>query len=102
MKLLVEGKEVQDAGLGVGPIDSAFRTIAKLTGTTSKLLYFAVSSITGGTDAQGEVMVRVEDEGKIVIGQGADPDIITACGQGLLERPEPFGIFEKKKELSKG
>lgn len=84
VKLLVEGKEMEAASLGVGPIDSAFRTIAKLTGTTSKLLYFAVSSITGGTDAQGEVMVRLEGDGKIVVGQGADPDIITASAKAYL------------------
>ena len=85
VKLLVDGKEVQGAEIGVGPIDSAFRTIAKLTGTTSKLLYFAVSSITGGTDAQGEVMVRIEDNGKTVVGQGADPDIITAAAKAYLK-----------------
>ncbi|MBI5559600.1 MAG: 2-isopropylmalate synthase [Deltaproteobacteria bacterium] len=100
VKLLVEGKEVQDAGLGVGPIDSAFRTIARLTGTTSKLLYFAVSSITGGTDAQGEVMVRVEDEGKIVIGQGADPDIITASAKAYLNALNRLVYL--KKERKKG
>ena len=97
VKLLVEGKEVQDAGLGVGPIDSAFRTIAKLTGTTSKLLYFAVSSITGGTDAQGEVMVRVEDEGKIVIGQGADPDIITASAKAYLNALNRLVYLKKER-----
>ena len=100
VKLLVEGREVQGAGLGVGPIDSAFRTIAELTGTTSKLLYFAVSSITGGTDAQGEVMVRVEDEGKIVIGQGADPDIITASAKAYLNALNRL-VYLKKERTGK-
>ncbi len=85
VKLMVNGIEKQGAAIGVGPIDSAFRAIAELTGTRSKLLYFAVSSITGGTDAQGEVMVRVEDDGKIVVGQGADPDIITAAAKAYLK-----------------
>jgi len=85
VKLLVHGIEKEGAAIGVGPIDSAYRAIAKLTGTKSKLLYFAVSSITGGTDAQGEVMVRVEDDGKIVVGQGADPDIITAAAKAYLK-----------------
>jgi 2-isopropylmalate synthase len=85
VKLLVHGEEKEGAAIGVGPIDSAYRAIAELTGTKSKLLYFAVSSITGGTDAQGEVMVRVEDDGKIVVGQGADPDIITAAAKAYLK-----------------
>ncbi|MFH1216017.1 MAG: 2-isopropylmalate synthase [Pseudomonadota bacterium] len=101
VKLLVEGKEVQDAAIGVGPIDSAFRTIARLTGTTSKLLYFAVSSITGGTDAQGEVMVRIEDDGKIVIGQGADPDIITAAAKAYLNALNRL-VYLKKERKEKG
>jgi 2-isopropylmalate synthase len=85
VKLVVNGIEKECAAIGVGPIDSAFRAIAELTGTRSKLLYFAVSSITGGTDAQGEVMVRVENDGKIVVGQGADPDIITAAAKAYLK-----------------
>ncbi|HET97872.1 MAG TPA: 2-isopropylmalate synthase [Desulfurivibrio alkaliphilus] len=84
VKLLVNGEEKETASLGIGPIDATFRAIVQLTGTTSKLLYFSVSSITGGTDAQGEVMVRIEDNGKVVVGQGADPDIITAAAKAYL------------------
>ncbi len=84
VRMMVDGKEVSGAALGVGPIDAAFRVIAELTGTTSKLLYFSVNSITGGTDAQGDVLVRLEDDGKMVIGQGTDPDIITAAAKAYL------------------
>lgn len=98
VKLLVDGNEVQDAAIGVGPIDSAFRTIANLTGTKSKLLYFAVSSITGGTDAQGEVMVRIEDDGKIVVGQGADPDIITAAAKAYLNALNRMEYLKKERK----
>jgi 2-isopropylmalate synthase len=84
VKLEINGKEVEKAAIGIGPIDATFRAIADLTGTRSKLLFFSVNSITGGTDAQGEVMVRVEDGGRVVIGQGADPDIITAAAKAYL------------------
>jgi 2-isopropylmalate synthase len=84
VRMIIRGQEVEGAAIGVGPIDATFRAIANLTGTTSKLLYFAVSSITGGTDAQGEVMVRIEEDGKVVVGQGADPDIITAAARAYL------------------
>ncbi len=80
----VDGVETKGCALGVGPIDATFRAIAQLTGTSSKLLYFAVSSITGGTDAQGEVMVRIEDNGTVVLGKGADPDIVTAAAKAYL------------------
>jgi len=78
VKLLVNGRSVQGAGYGNGPIDAAFNSIASLTGTSSELLRFSVSAITGGTDAQGEVTVRLSENGLIALGRGADPDIITA------------------------
>ena len=98
VRMLVNGQEVEGAGLGVGPIDAAFRTIARLTGTSSKLLYFAVSSITGGTDAQGEVMVRLEDDGKAIVGQGADPDIITAAAKAYLNALNRAAYLKEKKK----
>jgi 2-isopropylmalate synthase len=78
VKLMVNGRPVQGAGYGNGPIDAAFNSIASLTGTSSELLRFSVSAITGGTDAQGEVTVRLQENGLIALGRGADPDIITA------------------------
>ncbi len=84
VRMLVHGEQKETVALGVGSIDASFRAIAELAGTSSKLLYFAVSSITGGTDAQGEVMVRIEDQGKVVVGQGADPDIIIAAAKAYL------------------
>ncbi len=98
VRLLVNGEEKEGAGLGVGPIDAAFRTIATLTDTSSKLLYFAVSSITGGTDAQGEVMVRLEDDGKVIVGQGADPDIITAAAKAYLNALNRAAYLKDKKQ----
>jgi len=84
VKLRVEGKEVQGSGFGVGPIDATFNTIAKMTGTNSQLLRFSVNSITGGMDAQGEVTVRLQENGLIALGKGTDPDIITASAKAYI------------------
>ena len=84
VKLTINGRPVQDAGYGNGPIDAAFNTIAKLTGTGSELLRFSVSALTGGTDAQGEVTVRLNEDGLIALGRGADPDIITASAKAYI------------------
>ena len=78
VKLSINERSVQGAGYGNGPIDAAFNSIAKLTGTQSELLRFSISALTGGTDAQGEVTVRLSEEGLTALGRGADPDIITA------------------------
>ena len=96
--LKVNGEEVKGSAIGVGPIDATFRAIANLTGTRSTLLYFAVSSITGGTDAQGEVMVRIEDHGKVVLGQGADPDIVTAAAKAYLNGLNRLEYLKHKGE----
>ncbi|MEN8134183.1 MAG: 2-isopropylmalate synthase [Thermodesulfobacteriota bacterium] len=95
VRLEIDGQEVEKAAIGIGPIDATFRSIAELTGTKSKLLFFSVNSITGGTDAQGEVMVRVEDKGRVVIGQGADPDIITAAAKAYLNALNRLIYLEK-------
>lgn len=84
VKLKINGRSVQSAGYGNGPIDAAFNTIAKLTGTGSELLRFSISALTGGTDAQGEVIVRLRENGLIALGKGADPDIITASAKAFV------------------
>ncbi|TVQ95990.1 MAG: 2-isopropylmalate synthase [Desulfovibrionales bacterium] len=84
MKLEVNGQEKQLADFGVGPIDAVFHTIAKLCGRDPKLLQFSVNAITGGTDAQGEVTVRIEENGASAVGRGADPDIIVASAKAYL------------------
>ncbi len=84
VKLKIKGEEVQGAGFGVGPIDATFNTIAKLTGSRSRLLRFTVTAITGGMDAQGEVTVRLQENGLVALGKGADPDIITASAKAYV------------------
>jgi len=84
VRLNINGRPAQDAGYGNGPIDAAFNTIAKLTGTASELMRFSVSALTGGTDAMGEVTVRLSENGLLALGKGADPDIITASAKAYV------------------
>jgi len=84
IKILINDRSVQSAEYGNGPIDAAFNAIAKATNTNSELLRFTVSAITGGTDAQGEVTVRLKEEGLIALGRAADPDIITASAKAFV------------------
>ncbi len=85
VKLRIRDRVVQGAGFGVGPIDATYNVIASLTGTKSKLLRFSVNSITGGMDAQGEVTVRLEEDGIVALGKGADQDIIVASAKAYLD-----------------
>ncbi len=80
----INGRSVSATDYGNGPIDAVFNTIIKLTGTKSELLRFSISALTGGTDAQGEVTVRLREGGLLALGRGADPDIITAGAKAYL------------------
>ncbi len=84
VKLEIGGEVRTHSGFGDGPIDATYKAITTLAQSRCKLLKFAVSSITGGTEALGEVSVRLEDEERIVTGQGVDPDIVTASAKAYL------------------
>ncbi len=55
-----------------------------MTKSEAKLTQYNVGSITGGTDAQGEVTVRVEQDGQTVVGKGASTDIIVASAKAYI------------------
>jgi 2-isopropylmalate synthase len=84
VKLKIDGRETQGAGFGVGPIDATFNTIAKMTRTRSKLIRFSINAISGGTDAQGEVTVRLQENGRVALGKGADSDIFIASAKAYI------------------
>lgn len=84
LEMEVDGKAVNDTGTGDGPVDAAYNVIARITGTKSRLLKYSVNAITGGTDAQGEVMVRLQEGETIVLGQGAHTDIIVASAKAYI------------------
>ena len=70
---------------GTGPIDAVFNAISKVTGKSPELLRYSITALTGGTDAQGEVTVRLKDDnGKIALGKGAHPDILTASAKAYI------------------
>jgi 2-isopropylmalate synthase len=69
---------------GDGPVDAVYKAIRALTETKSRLLKYEVKGITGGTDALGEVIVTLEEDGRSVSGNGADTDIIVASAKAYI------------------
>jgi 2-isopropylmalate synthase len=82
--LSVDGEEQTLSAEGGGPVDAAFQAIKSLVGTDAKLQLYSVNNITSGTDAQGEVTVRLEQDGRIINGQGADTDIVIASAKAYI------------------
>jgi len=84
MTLNIDGKEQQAVASGDGPVDACFKAIEKLTSVGVELQLYSVNAITTGTDSQGEVTVRVEKDGRVVNGQGADTDIVIASAKSYI------------------
>ena len=84
MTLNIDGKEQKAESSGDGPVDACFKAIEKITATGVNLQLYSVNAITTGTDSQGEVTVRVEKDGYIVNGQGADTDIVIASAKSYI------------------
>ena len=84
MQMEVGGELVQEAGFGVGPVDATFAAIRKITKTNYPLLKYAVTAVTGGTDAQGEATVQLKFNGRSAVGRGAHPDILVASAKAYI------------------
>jgi len=82
--VLDSGVEKRAEADGGGPVDAAFKAIEKIVNSGAELLLYSVNNITSGTDAQGEVTVRLAKGGRIVNGQGADTDIVIASAKAYL------------------
>ena len=82
--LSLGGKEQQADSQGGGPVDATFKAIEQIVQSNTELLLYSVNNITSGTDAQGEVTVRLSKGGRVVNGQGADTDIVVASAKAYL------------------
>ena len=74
----IKGEELTSSAEGDGAVDAAFNAINNLIELNIDLKLYSVNNITSGTDAQGEVTVRVLKGEVIVNGHGADTDIVKA------------------------
>ena len=80
----IDGVEHQADAQGGGPVDATFKAIEQIVNSGAELQLYSVNNITSGTDAQGEVTVRLSKGGRIVNGQGADTDIVVASAKAYL------------------
>jgi 2-isopropylmalate synthase len=79
-----DGKTVEDAALGTGPVDAVYQAINRLVKVPNELTEFSVKSVTEGIDAIGEVLIRIESEGVSYTGRGADTDIIVSSAKAYI------------------
>jgi 2-isopropylmalate synthase len=84
VRMMIHGEPMKIAKFGSGPIDAAFNAIKELTRAESEMLRFTIRALTEGTDALGEVIVRLKENGLIALGRGSDEDIITASAKAYI------------------
>ena len=84
LEMEIDGQHKVAKTTGNGPVDATFNAIKELVPHTAKLRLYQVNAVTEGTDAQAEVTVRLEEAGKTVNGQGADPDTLVASARAYL------------------
>jgi 2-isopropylmalate synthase len=90
--LNVDGQDMGASMSGGGPVDAAFRAIDTIVNSGCNLLLYSVNNITTGTDSQGEVTVRLEKQGRIVNGSGADTDIVIASAKAYLNALDKMAV----------
>jgi len=80
----IEGKEVRGQSDGNGPVDASLKAIESIVQSGAEMVLYSVNAISGSTESQGEVTVRLQNSGRVVNGVGADPDIIVASAKAYL------------------
>lgn len=80
----VNGKEVKGESDGNGPVDASLKSIESHVMSGAEMILYSVNAISGSTESQGEVTVRLQNGGRVVNGIGADPDIVVASAKAYL------------------
>ncbi|TFZ08439.1 2-isopropylmalate synthase [Ramlibacter humi] len=78
------GKEVRGESDGNGPVDASLKAIEAHVASGAEMVLYSVNAISGSTESQGEVTVRLQNSGRVVNGVGADPDIVVASAKAYL------------------
>jgi len=79
-----DGKEVRGTSDGNGPVDASLKAIESQVQSGAEMVLYSVNAISGSTESQGEVTVRLQNSGRVVNGVGADPDIVVASAKAYL------------------
>jgi 2-isopropylmalate synthase len=80
----VNGQEVKGNSDGNGPVDASLKAIESHVKSGAEMVLYSVNAISGSTESQGEVTVRLQSSGRIVNGVGSDPDIVVASAKAYL------------------
>ena len=78
------GETLTDASIGDGPVDAIYSAISRLTGVKTSLTDYRIRAVSRGKDAQGEVTIELDHEGRKIRGRGLSTDILEASALAYL------------------
>lgn len=87
---------------GNGPVDATFNAIKVLMPHRAKLALYQVHAVTEGTDAQAEVSVRLEEDGRLVTGRGADTDTLVASARAYVAALNKLTVRRQQTTKAEG
>jgi len=96
LTLDIAGEAHSCTATGDGPVDAVFNAIKDLCGHTARLVLYQVHAVTQGTDAQAEVSVRLDENGKTVVGRGADTDTLVASARAYVNALNKLAVKRLK------
>jgi 2-isopropylmalate synthase len=97
-----DGHKSEAMSEGDGMIDAACQAIKTATGIDARLTDFNVSSVTGGVDALGDVVIQLESEGIKVSGRGVSTDVVEASARAYLAAVNRVVRVRARTALSSG
>jgi 2-isopropylmalate synthase len=95
-------KQLKTVSDGTGPVDAIYKGIQELSGTHYTLVNYSIQAITGGTDAQGDVTVVLEEKGRRASARAAHTDVLVASAEAYLSAINRMAAFKDVKLNLKG
>jgi 2-isopropylmalate synthase len=97
----IDGVKQTHQATGNGPVDAIFNAVTALIPHKANLELYQVHAVTGGTDAQAEVSVRLSEDGREVTGKGADPDTLVASARAYVAALNKL-VINRGREKAQG
>ncbi len=89
-------KEIRKAGMGNGPVDSAWKAIQEITGSKAELVKFSMESNGPGTDSNATTSVVMREDGFTAFREGTHCDIVVASAEALVDGVNQLATQKEK------
>ena len=98
IRIATADEEITECAMGVGSVDAVYKTIDKIVNVPHSLIDYIVKAVTGGTDALGEVMVKIGDDRNVYTGRGASLDIVEASAKAYIQAINKLVYYHSKRK----